>query len=241
MREQEVGRRAAGRPAQLARARARTAGSAARRGRARASRPCAVAKSSRWRRSSVPVRLSMKSWSMQFLQHAVEALLGDPQDVEQFGDRQPRMAVDEMQHAVVRPAEAEVLQEPVGVADEVAIGEEEQLDQIDTSGARRESGAGSGARGRRWPRLPFIGPVRSLVMSAIVDIFQADCYSSRPLSDGNGAAKAHDNAPDCRGSSRRAPHGQEQTMSAIPFDQRDGWHLVRRRSSCRGRTPRSTC
>ena len=64
----------------------------------------------------------------QLLQHARQALLGDLQHVEQFGHGQARHAVDEMQHAVMRAAEAVVGQDLVGIGGEVAIGEEEQLD-----------------------------------------------------------------------------------------------------------------
>ena len=53
------------------------------------------------------------------------------ENVEQLGDREPRMAADEMQHAMMRAAEAVGLEQPVGVADEIPIGEEEQLDQIE--------------------------------------------------------------------------------------------------------------
>ena len=66
----------------------------------------------------------------QLLQHAPERLLGDAQDVEQVGDLQPGIAVDEMHDPVMRPAEAEGLQLIVGVADEVAVGEEQQLDDV---------------------------------------------------------------------------------------------------------------
>ena len=41
----------------------------------------------------------------QLLQNPVQALLGDAQDVEELGDGQARLAVDEMQHPVVGPAE----------------------------------------------------------------------------------------------------------------------------------------
>ena len=64
----------------------------------------------------------------QLLQHAGEALLGDLQNVEKLGDRQARHAVDEMQDAVMRAAEAVVGQDLVRIGGEVAIGEEEQLD-----------------------------------------------------------------------------------------------------------------
>ena len=66
----------------------------------------------------------------QLLEHAAERLLGDLQDIEQLGDLHARIAVDEMQHAVVRAAEAELGQHLVGIADEVAIGEEQELDEV---------------------------------------------------------------------------------------------------------------
>ena len=66
----------------------------------------------------------------QLLEHPVEALLGDAQDVEELRDRQARLAVDEVQDPVMGPPETVLVQDPVGIADEVAIGEEEQLDQV---------------------------------------------------------------------------------------------------------------
>ena len=53
------------------------------------------------------------------------------------------MAVDEMQHAVMRPAEAEILQDGIGVAGEIAIGEEQQLGEFEQLGL----GQGALARG----------------------------------------------------------------------------------------------
>ena len=47
--------------------------------------------------------------------------------VEQIGDPQAGMAGDEVQYAMMGAAEAEVLQNRVGVAGEVAIGEEQQF------------------------------------------------------------------------------------------------------------------
>ena len=44
----------------------------------------------------------------QLLQHTAEALLGDLQNVEQVGDAQARVAVDEVQDAMMGAAEAEV-------------------------------------------------------------------------------------------------------------------------------------
>ena len=66
----------------------------------------------------------------ELLEHAAERLLGDLQDVEQVRDLHARIAVDEMQHPVMRAAEAEFRQHIVRVADEVAIGEEQQLDEV---------------------------------------------------------------------------------------------------------------
>ena len=66
----------------------------------------------------------------QLLEHAPERLLGDLQDVEQFGDLHAGIAVDEMQHPVMRAAEAELRQHVVGIADEIAIGEEQKLDDV---------------------------------------------------------------------------------------------------------------
>ena len=67
----------------------------------------------------------------QLLENAAERLLGDFQNVEQVGDLHPGIAVDEMQHAMVRPAEAELGQNLIRIADEIAIGEEQKLDEIE--------------------------------------------------------------------------------------------------------------
>ena len=66
----------------------------------------------------------------ELLEHATERLLGDLQDVEQLRDLHAGIAVDEMQHAVVGAPEAELRQHVVGIADEVAIGEEQELDDV---------------------------------------------------------------------------------------------------------------
>ena len=49
----------------------------------------------------------MKPESTSSFSTRAEALLGDLQDVEEVGDRQPGIAVDEMQHAVMRAAETD--------------------------------------------------------------------------------------------------------------------------------------
>ena len=66
----------------------------------------------------------------QLLQHASERLLGDSQHVEQVGDLQSGIAVDEMQHAMMRTAEAESLELVIGVADEIAVGEKQKFDDV---------------------------------------------------------------------------------------------------------------
>ena len=90
----------------------------------------------------------------QLLEHPSQRLLGDAQHVEQVGHLQAGIAVDEMHHPVMRAAEPEGLQLMVGVADEIPIGEEQQLDdvpaQIAGAAARRralgslESGSADG-------------------------------------------------------------------------------------------------
>ena len=68
--------------------------------------------------------------------------------VEQIGDLQAGIAMDEMHHPVMGAAEPERLEFMVGVADEVAVGEEQQLDDVPAKFAR--------ARGRRRA----VGPLR---------------------------------------------------------------------------------
>ena len=85
----------------------------------------------------------------ELLEHAAERLLGDLQHVEQVGDLHARVAVDEMQHAVMGPPEVEFGQHVVGIADEVAVGEEQKLDDVpDRLGGRgARLGLGHGRAG----------------------------------------------------------------------------------------------
>src|SRR5829696_2279185 len=66
----------------------------------------------------------------QFLEHPVQALLGNAQDVQEFGDGQARLPVDEMQHAVMGPPEPVFGEDAVRVAYEVAVGEKEEFYQV---------------------------------------------------------------------------------------------------------------
>ena len=47
------------------------------------------------------------------------------------------MAIDEMQHAVMRAAEIEIGEDGVGIAGEIAIGEEQQLGEFEQLRLRR--------------------------------------------------------------------------------------------------------
>src|SRR5262249_24403646 len=102
----------------------------------------------------------------QKLEHSAERLLGDPPHVEEVGDLHAGIAVDEMQHAVVRAAEPELGQHLVGVADEISVGKEQKLNQVP-----RRLGAlvGNVRLGRGRPE------GRHIYVSHI-DIFRFDCY-----------------------------------------------------------------
>ena len=88
----------------------------------------------------------------QLLEHPAERLLGDAQHVQQIGDLQPGIAVDEMHHPVMGAAEPERLQLMIGVADEIAIGEEQQLDDVPAQIAGRRREAPSAALEFGWRR-----------------------------------------------------------------------------------------
>ncbi len=104
----------------------------------------------------------------ELLEHAAERLLGDLQDVEQVGDLHAGIAVDEMQHPVVRAAEAELGQHVVRIADEVAIGEEQQLDDVPDRLARRRRRLGAGSRAIGRQRLEIFMSVMLTYFGLIV-------------------------------------------------------------------------
>jgi hypothetical protein len=83
----------------------------------------------------------------QFLEDAIETLLGDFQNVQQFGDGEPRTSRDKMQNAVMCAAKSERSQQMIGIAGKIAIGEEHELDQF----KHRRARSGSGSE-RRPPR-----------------------------------------------------------------------------------------
>jgi hypothetical protein len=57
----------------------------------------------------------MKPFSINSFSTRVQTLLGDLQDVEEFGDRQPGLPIDEMEHAMMGAAERVIRQDQVGV------------------------------------------------------------------------------------------------------------------------------
>jgi hypothetical protein len=66
----------------------------------------------------------------EFAQHAAEALFRDLQDIEEIGDPHAGMPVHEVQDTVMRAPEADARKNFVGIADKIAIGEKQKLDQI---------------------------------------------------------------------------------------------------------------
>ncbi len=129
----------------------------------------------------------------EFAQHAAEALLGDFQDIEQIGDPDAGMAVDEMQHPVVRAAEIEARQHLVGVADEVAIGEKQKLDQI-------EGGTlGLAGGGRSEPDSTGREESVETFMSAILTYSGSIVTRERVLAKGSVAEALNFQADHCTG------------------------------------------
>ena len=114
----------------------------------------------------------------QLLQHAAQALLGDVEDVEQIGDAQARMAIDEMQHAVMGAAEIEIGEDGVGIAGEIAIGEEQQLGEFEQLRLRRSAAL------RAAPPLPrrlvsaLTAPVRGSFRSVMLTYFSRSVMSA---------------------------------------------------------------
>jgi hypothetical protein len=101
-------------------------------------------------------------------QYAPKALLGDFQNVEEIRDTHTGMTVDEMQHAMVRAAEAKAGEQFIGVADEIPVRKKQQLDQVigGTAGAFvRRIGEASGCR-------------RDVYVSH-VDIFSVEWYGAQ--------------------------------------------------------------
>ncbi len=152
-----------------------------------------------------------------------------------------------MQHPVMGAAETIVGEDAVGITDEVAIGEEKQLDQVIGAAPRWTGrgpgrfgfGAGLGCRTIAAPNF----------MVSLVDISQTEDYRSSTSSELNnfelarcGAAfdpclRSARGAAGVRAVKHRIQGEVHVSHSFRPARWRD---LVRRASSCRGRTPRFT-
>src|SRR5258708_16500887 len=85
--------------------------------------------------------------AQQLAEHPVEALLGNPQDVEQFADRHLRMPPDKMHDPVMGAPETVLHEDRIGFGGEVAIGEKQPPDALTN---------------RLLPWRPYIGPALSL-------------------------------------------------------------------------------
>jgi hypothetical protein len=110
----------------------------------------------------------------QLFEHPTERLFGDFENVEQFRNLHAGIAVDEMQHTVVSASETELIQHLIRIADEIAIGEEQKLDEIPIrfpalGGLDWRSGAGL-ARGRQTDVSHYV---------SYIDIFRFDCYPQK--------------------------------------------------------------
>ncbi len=117
----------------------------------------------------------------QLLEHAAEGLLGDFENVEQVGNLHAGIAVDEMQDAVMRAAEPELDQDLVRVADEIAVGEEQELDQVPVR-LRLRRCCRPGRRAGCAGLLDVVIPM-SAIMSALLTYF--------PLLDNPKSAMSH--------------------------------------------------
>lgn len=66
----------------------------------------------------------------ELFQDSAKALFCDPKNVEEVGDHDPRIAVNEMQHPVVGAPELILCESIIRIGGEVAISEKKQFDQI---------------------------------------------------------------------------------------------------------------
>ena len=129
----------------------------------------------------VAVPLHDEALADELLQHAREALLGDLQDVQEVGDAQARLAVHEMQDAMMGAPEAVFLQRRVGVGGEIAVGEKQELragDELLARGIVCAVGCGAVGRlrGAGGARVAATGYAVGRYVSH-VDLFGSDCYS----------------------------------------------------------------
>jgi hypothetical protein len=133
-------------------------------------------------RGQVKASLAQVGWSWalrdeaffpEILENTGETLLGDFQDIQQFGNFQTGVAVHEVQDAVVSAPEPVPFQNRVGIAGEVAVGKIEQLHKADE---RRRHGRGGAVRGRIGARGSQCTALSAILCSYVshVDLFAVD-------------------------------------------------------------------
>lgn len=83
--------------------------------------------------------LNDKTLVDQLFENAGKALLGDFQDVEKFGNFEARVAMHEMQDAVMGAAEAILREDRIGITRKIAIGKVKQFGTSNQIGSRRRS------------------------------------------------------------------------------------------------------
>lgn len=123
----------------------------------------------------IPSLLDNIAFVQKLLEDPPQRLLGDPEHIQQVGDLQPWIAGHEVDYPVVSPAEAEFLQNMVGIADKVPIGEKQKLNDVPplVSGCRgSRSSAFRGGLPCAW---------RVEIYVSHVDIFRVQCYKKTKL------------------------------------------------------------
>ena len=66
----------------------------------------------------------------QLLEHATERLFCDVEDLKQVGNFYARVAVDEMEHPMVRATEAQLKEHLIRITDEIAVGKKQKFDDV---------------------------------------------------------------------------------------------------------------
>ena len=101
-----------------------------------------------FRRQMQPAFAAVGDWAFlqnitfvdKLLEDARQTLLGDAQEVQQIGDAEPRVPIDEMQNTVVGASETDLVQDCIRFTRKIAIGKKEQLHHLDKSVRRRAAG-----------------------------------------------------------------------------------------------------
>ncbi len=106
----------------------------------------------------------------ELFEDPAERLLGDFQDVQQFCNLHPGIAIDEMQDPVMRASEAEFVQNLIRIANEVPVGEKQEFDQVERCRVPLP--------GFSWDQMTHRG---FEIYVSHVDIFLVFCYGNEVL------------------------------------------------------------